>query len=69
MDAAAGSLDRTGFNHVCFRVENLERTLARMKAAGVRQRSDIMEFHDRKLVLLDGPGLVVELAEWLSNAS
>ncbi len=69
VDAAAGSLDRTGFNHVCFRVENLERTLARMKAAGVRQRSDIMEFHDRKLVLLDGPGLVVELAEWLSNAS
>ena len=69
VDAGAASLDRTGFNHVCFRVESLEATLARMKAAGVRQRSEIMEFHDRKLVLLDGPGLVVELAEWLTDGS
>jgi catechol 2,3-dioxygenase-like lactoylglutathione lyase family enzyme len=67
VDSSAGTLDRTGFNHVCFRVENLEVTLAKAKAAGVHQRSSVMEFHDRKLVLLDGPGLVVELAEWLTS--
>jgi catechol 2,3-dioxygenase-like lactoylglutathione lyase family enzyme len=66
-DPGAGSLDRTGFNHVCFRVESLESTLAKMRAAGVEQRSEIMQFHDRKLVLLEGPGLVVELAEWLTS--
>ncbi len=67
VDAGAGTLDRIGFNHVCFRVENLDATLAKAKAAGVRQRSAVMEFHDRKLVFLDGPGLVVELAEWLTS--
>jgi catechol 2,3-dioxygenase-like lactoylglutathione lyase family enzyme len=67
VDGGAGTLDRTGFNHVCFRVERLEATLAKMKAAGVHQRSQVMEFHDRKLVFLDGPGLVVELAEWLTS--
>jgi catechol 2,3-dioxygenase-like lactoylglutathione lyase family enzyme len=67
VDNGAATLDRTGFNHVCFRVENLESTLAKMRAAGVHQRSEIMEFHDRKLVFLDGPGLVVELAEWLTE--
>jgi catechol 2,3-dioxygenase-like lactoylglutathione lyase family enzyme len=67
VDVGAGTVDRTGFNHVCFRVESLEGTLAKMKAAGVHQRSEIMEFHDRKLVFLDGPGLVVELAEWLTS--
>ncbi len=69
VDAGAGSLDRTGFNHVCFRVENLDRTLSKMNAAGVHQRGDVLEFHDRKLVFLDGPGLVVELAEWLTDGS
>ncbi len=68
-DPGAATLDRTGFNHVCFRVENLEATLAKTEAAGVHQRSAVMEFHDRKLVLLDGPGLVVELAEWLTSGS
>lgn len=44
-DSGAGTLDRTGFNHVCFRVR---------------------DFHDRRLVFLDGPGVVVELAEWIT---
>ena len=25
-----------------------------------------MAFHDRRLVFLDGPGIVVELAEWIT---
>ena len=35
-------------------------------AAGVRLRNQMMTFHDRKLVFLDGPDhVVVELAEWI----
>jgi len=28
-----------------------------------------MDFHDRRLVFLDGPGIVVELAEWVQSPS
>ncbi len=66
VDDDSGDLARTGFNHVCFRVPNLEETLATVVAAGFRQRNTPMSFHDRKLVFLDGPdGVVVELAEWI----
>ncbi len=68
-DPGAGHLDRMGFNHVCFRVRDLEATLATVVAAGIEPRSAVMEFHDRKLVLLDGPGIVVELAQWVTDGS
>jgi catechol 2,3-dioxygenase-like lactoylglutathione lyase family enzyme len=67
VDEDAGSLRRTGFNHVCFRVADLEGMLAHLAAAGVTPRNDIMDFHDRRLVFLDGPGVVVELAEWVTS--
>jgi catechol 2,3-dioxygenase-like lactoylglutathione lyase family enzyme len=64
-DAGSGVLSRSGFNHICFRVESLEAALAGFAALGVRPRNRVMDFHDRKLVFLDGPaGVVVELAEW-----
>jgi catechol 2,3-dioxygenase-like lactoylglutathione lyase family enzyme len=64
-DAARLRLDRLGFNHVCFAVDDLEAALARLSAAGVKQRSDLLDFHSRKLVFLEGPeGITVELAEW-----
>jgi len=64
VDADAGSLRRTGFNHVCFRVSDLDAMLAHLAAHDVKPRNDVMEFHDRRLVFFDGPGVVVELAEW-----
>jgi catechol 2,3-dioxygenase-like lactoylglutathione lyase family enzyme len=64
VDAGAGSLQRTGFSHVCFRVADLDAMLAHLAAHGVTPRNDVMDFHDRRLVFLDGPGVVVELAEW-----
>jgi catechol 2,3-dioxygenase-like lactoylglutathione lyase family enzyme len=67
VDDGAGSLDRTGFNHVCFRVSDLNALLARCAEAGITQRNEVMEFHDRRLVFLDGPGVVVELAEWTTG--
>lgn len=66
-DAGAGSLTRTGFNHVCFRVRDLDAMLAHLAAHGITPRNDVMDFHDRRLVFLDGPGVVVELAEWISG--
>jgi catechol 2,3-dioxygenase-like lactoylglutathione lyase family enzyme len=65
VDADARSLARTGFNHVCFRVDDLESMLAHLAEHGVTPRNEVMDFHDRRLVFLDGPGVVVELAEWV----
>jgi catechol 2,3-dioxygenase-like lactoylglutathione lyase family enzyme len=59
------NLARLGFNHVCFAVDDLDAALARLVAGGVCTRNTIMEFHDRRLVFLVGPGNVtIELAEW-----
>ena len=66
VDEDAGSLRRTGFSHVCFRVADLDGMLAHLAANGVTPRNEVMDFHDRRLVFLDGPGVVVELAEWTS---
>jgi catechol 2,3-dioxygenase-like lactoylglutathione lyase family enzyme len=69
VDGAAGTLDRTGFNHVCFRVTDLDGLLVRCAEAGITPRNEVMDFHDRRLVFLDGPGLVVELAEWTHGSA
>jgi catechol 2,3-dioxygenase-like lactoylglutathione lyase family enzyme len=63
-DAGAGTLTRTGFNHVCFRVNDLDAMLAHLSEHEIMPRNEIFDFHERRLVFLDGPGLVVELAEW-----
>jgi len=64
-DPGIDRLDKLGFNHVCFAVDDLDAEIASLKAAGVKQRSPVMEFHDRKLVFLRGPeDVTVELAEW-----
>lgn len=65
VDEESGFVARTGFNHVCFRTDDLDTTLGEFAAIGVKPRNEIMDFHDRRLVFLPGPsGVVVELAEW-----
>jgi catechol 2,3-dioxygenase-like lactoylglutathione lyase family enzyme len=62
------NLARLGLNHVCFAVDDLDAALGRLQAGGVRTRNSIMEFHDRRLVFLVGPGSVtIELAEWSTS--
>jgi catechol 2,3-dioxygenase-like lactoylglutathione lyase family enzyme len=69
-DATAGDLARTGFNHICFAVDDLDAEVARLSAAGVQLRNRVMLFHDRKLVFLAGPeGVVIELAQWVSRGA
>jgi catechol 2,3-dioxygenase-like lactoylglutathione lyase family enzyme len=67
VDSGAGTLDRTGFNHVCFRVNDLSAMLGHLAANDITPRNEVLDYHDRKLVFLDGPGVVVELAEWASG--
>jgi catechol 2,3-dioxygenase-like lactoylglutathione lyase family enzyme len=67
-DGDAVRLDRLGFNHVCFKVEDLDAEVRRLTARGVELRNEILEFHDRRLVFLRGPeGMTVELAQWLTH--
>ena len=63
VDDGSGTLDRTGFNHVCFRVNDMAAMLDHLAAHGIAPRNEIFDYHDKKLVFLDGPGVVVELAE------
>jgi catechol 2,3-dioxygenase-like lactoylglutathione lyase family enzyme len=58
-------LNKLGFNHVCFAVDDLDAEIAKLKAAGIELRNNVMDFHNRKLVFLRGPeDITVELAEW-----
>jgi len=68
LDPGTGTLDRTGFNHVCFRVDDLDAMLDHLAAHGVAPRNEVLDYHQRKLVFLDGPGIVVELAEWTTES-
>lgn len=64
-DANIERLDKVGFNHVCFAVDDLDGEIARLRAHGVQTRTDVLDFHARKLVFLKGPeGITVELSEW-----
>lgn len=68
VDPETRFLARTGFNHVCFRIGDLDAMLDKMRSHGVEVRSQIMEFHDRRLVYLVGPeGCTIELAQWLTD--
>jgi catechol 2,3-dioxygenase-like lactoylglutathione lyase family enzyme len=67
-DPAESNLARSGFNHVCFAVDDLDATLARLRAGGAQTRNEVMDFHDRRLVFIVGPGdVTIELAEWISS--
>ena len=58
-------LNKLGFNHICFAVDDLDAEVAKMKAAGFTTRNQVMDFHSRKLVFLEGPeGVTVELSQW-----
>jgi len=64
-DPNIAKLNKLGFNHICFSVDDLDAEVAKLKAAGVKLRNDVMDFHGRKLVFVHGPeDVTVELAEW-----
>lgn len=64
-DPHVTALNRVGFNHVCFAVDDLAAELKNLEAYGIKPRNEIMDFHDRKLVFLSGPeGITIELSQW-----
>ena len=59
------NLAKPGYNHICFAVSDLQSEVERLAAHGVALRTEVLDFHARKLVFLSGPeGITVELAEW-----
>ncbi|MCT0199551.1 VOC family protein [Synechococcus sp. CS-1325] len=64
LDPSISDLSKLGYNHICFAVDDLDGELQRLRAAGIRTRNEILNFHGRKLVFLCGPeGITVELSE------
>ena len=64
-DPGIRNLARPGYNHICFAVDDIEAMVETLRANGVRLRNEMMVFHDRKLVFVEGPdGITVELAQW-----
>jgi catechol 2,3-dioxygenase-like lactoylglutathione lyase family enzyme len=58
-------LYKLGVNHICFAVENIEAEVAKLRANGFKTRNEILDFHSRKLVFIDGPeGVTIELSQW-----
>ena len=59
-------LTTIGYNHLCFAVEDLDATLAKLKAEGVELRNRVMEFRDYEMAFVWGPeGVTIELVEQL----
>jgi catechol 2,3-dioxygenase-like lactoylglutathione lyase family enzyme len=58
------NLRRRGFNHLAFRVDDIEAATAHLVANGVTMLSDEMDYIERKLRLFEGPeGITLELVE------
>jgi catechol 2,3-dioxygenase-like lactoylglutathione lyase family enzyme len=64
-DPNIARLDKIGFNHVCFAVDDAAAMVAQLEADGVEVRHELTGFHDRRLYFLTGPeGITIELAQW-----
>ena len=58
-------LNKLGFNHICFAVEDIEAEVAKMRAPVSRPGTRSSTFMPAKLVFLAGPeGITVELSQW-----
>jgi catechol 2,3-dioxygenase-like lactoylglutathione lyase family enzyme len=63
-DPNVAHLQKVGFNHVCFAVDDVDRELGRLRAAGFEARSDILDFQGRRLAFVRGPeDVTIELSE------
>jgi catechol 2,3-dioxygenase-like lactoylglutathione lyase family enzyme len=58
------NLRQRGFNHLAFRVDDIEAETAHLVANGVKMLSDEMDYISRKLRLFEGPeGITLELVQ------
>ena len=57
-----------GFNHLAFRVDDIDAAAAHLEANGVTMLSDELDYISRKLRLFEGPeGITLELVQWVEN--
>jgi catechol 2,3-dioxygenase-like lactoylglutathione lyase family enzyme len=60
------NLRRRGYNHLGFRVDDIEAVTALLIANRVTMLSDEMDYLSRRLRLFEGPeGITLELVEWV----
>lgn len=63
------NLRRLGYNHLAFRVNDIEETTARLVAHDVKLLSEEMDYISRKLRFFEGPeAITLELVEWVDAA-
>jgi len=60
------NLRQRGYNHLAFRVDDIDASTAHLVANGVTLLSEEMDYISRKLRLFEGPeGITLELVEWV----
>jgi catechol 2,3-dioxygenase-like lactoylglutathione lyase family enzyme len=60
------NLRRRGYNHLAFRVDDIEAVTADLVAHGVTMLSDEMDYISRRLRLFEGPeSITLELVQWV----
>jgi catechol 2,3-dioxygenase-like lactoylglutathione lyase family enzyme len=61
---------RRGYNHLAFRVDDIEVVTGHLVANGVNMLSDEMDYISRRLRLFEGPeGITLELVQWVDPDS
>ena len=62
------NLRERGFNHLAFRVDDIEAASAHLVANGVTMLSEELDYISRKLRLFEGPeGITLELVQWVGD--
>jgi catechol 2,3-dioxygenase-like lactoylglutathione lyase family enzyme len=64
------NLRRRGYNHLAFRVDDIEAVTTHLVGNGVTMLSDEMDYISRRLRLFQGPeGITLELVQWVDSDS
>ena len=64
------NLRRRGFNHLAFRVDDIEAAADHLTANGVTMLSDELDYISRRLRFFEGPeGITLELVEWVDPST
>lgn len=63
------NLRRHGYNHLAFRVDDIDAATRHLVSNGVKLLSDEMDYISRRLRLFEGPeGISLELVQWVDAA-
>jgi len=64
------NLRRRGYNHLAFRVDDIEAVTGHLTANGVKMLSHEMDYISRRLRFFEGPeGITLELVQWVDQSS